>query len=117
MKKALLKQLLEWILPFIKDNILKFEKQLYSQMKSIELKDTEENVVFMVYAQNNSLRGALGVLEQATDTNGDPILKLGRSIHIQGQEELNFTELLIQFTQLDNNLILDEAQKLPETIN
>lgn len=117
MKKALIKQLLEWVLPFIKDNILKFEKQLYAQMKGIELKESEENVVFMVYAQNNALFGALGVLEQTTDTNGNTILKLGRSIHIQGQEEINFTELLIQFTQLDNGLILDEAQKLPETIN
>lgn len=37
------------------------------------------------------------------------ILKLGRPIAIQGKEEINFTELLLQFSQLDNNLIISEA--------
>lgn len=116
MKNILIKQLLEWILPLIKDNILKFEKQLYTQMQEIPLHTGENNVVFMIYAAEGSLKGGLGVIETALNQEGTEILKLGRPIAIQGKEEINFTELLLQFSQLDNNLIISEAgNALPDT--
>lgn len=70
MKNILIKQLLEWILPLIKDNILKFEKQLYAQMEEIPLHTGENNVVFMIYAADGSLKGGLGVIETALNQDG-----------------------------------------------
>lgn len=117
MKNMLIRQFLGLILPFIKDNILKFEKQLHAQMQAIPLNEGEQNVAFMVYADaDGSLKGSLGVIEQHITPQGVTIMKLGRPIKIEGKEEINFTELLLQFSQIDNELIISEAQRLPETL-
>lgn len=116
MKKILIKQLLEFILPFIKENILKFEKQLATQMQAIPLHEKEENVVFMVYCdkETQALKGGLGVLENGTDQEGKPVIILGRPIAINGETEINFSQLLLQFSEIDNKLIISEAQNLPD---